>query len=80
LIAHDERPESSRDRPSRADGEGDPGTLPLRPGSRQCRCGKCGRYFWSAAAFDRHQRLDHAGNVICRNPVEFGMVQNGKGF
>jgi hypothetical protein len=71
---------ASLDRPSCTDGEANSGTLRLRPGSRQCRCGKCGRFFWSVAAFDRHQRLDRDGNVVCRDPCEIGMVQNERGF
>lgn len=63
-----------------ANGEGNPGTLRLRPGSRQCRCGACDRFFWSVAAFDRHQRLAADGAVVCRDPAALGMVQRDDGF
>jgi hypothetical protein len=74
------RAEHHVDRPSCANGEGNPGTLQLRPGSKQCRCGACDRYFWSVAAFDRHQRLGPDGSVVCRDPLALGMVQNERGY
>jgi hypothetical protein len=68
------------DRPSCANGEADPATLRLRPGSKQCRCGGCHRVFWSVSAFDRHQMLSGDGKVICRDPATLGMVQNRQGM
>lgn len=51
--------------------------LPI--GSEKGQCRKCGRYFNSLSAFDKHQTHDEKGNVICRDPEQLGMMLTSSG-
>jgi hypothetical protein len=41
---------------------------PLPAGSVVCLCTGCGRHFLSTKAFDAHQTLSDAGDVVCHRP------------
>lgn len=43
-------------------------------GSVRCRCGGCGRHFGGVTAFDSHQRLNDAGDVLCIYPGNVGLT------
>lgn len=50
-------------------------------GSVRCRCGGCGRHFGGVSAFDAHQRLTDAGDVLCIYPGTVGLtvMTDGRG-
>jgi hypothetical protein len=49
--------------------------LPI--GSGRCLCSGCGRYFSSPSPFDRHQTTDKAGQTVCHDPADRGLVERG---
>ncbi len=55
----------------------------LRAGSNRCQCARCGRFFGSVTAFDKHHRRIRDGNVQCLSDNEMwgsGMVQGATGW
>lgn len=51
----------------------------LRRGSQLSGCGKCGRFFSTTRAFERHQRLTPGGGVECQDPATCGLVTTERG-
>lgn len=56
---------------------------PLALGARangRCVCNLCGDGFGSVGAFDKHQRINSRGEVVCLDPATLGMERNGGGW
>lgn len=57
--------------------------LKLDVSHSRCRCPACGKYFWSAAGFDKHRTGQFDGSRRCRTEDEMltaGMVTNSRGY
>jgi len=55
----------------------------LALGSRangRCVCCACGDGLGSFGAFDKHQKINSKGNVVCLDPATIGMERNSGGW
>lgn len=55
--------------------------LPLgMKANKRCVCLACGDGFGSLGAFDKHQKFNSRGDVVCVDPATVGMERNAGGW
>jgi len=54
----------------------------LKPGTRYCQCGACGKYFNSTGGFDKHRTgdQDHRRCLTTEEMEAIGMLVNEGGY